>query len=268
MLGAVIGDIAGSTFEGRAEKPDHVGFFEKGSLATDDTVCTLAVANAILEWTARGDRMHSRRYYAANLRAFGTRYPDVGYGQSFREWIFSDDPRPYRSYGNGAAMRVSPIGLACGDMAGTLREAVKCAGVTHNHPDGVKGAKAAAGAVFLAHRGFSKTEIKRFIEGSIGYPLDFDIEDLHRNYRFEIKCSRSVPQAIFAFLVSEDFEDAVRKALYLGGDSDTIASITGAIAAAYYKKIPERIKNGVLPYLDAGQKKIIREFDAKFGITY
>jgi len=268
MLGAIIGDIAGSPYEGKTEKPARVAFFERGSVATDDTVCTLEVANAILEWTARGDQARSRKYYAANLRAFGRRYPDAGYGQSFREWIFSDSAGPYRSYGNGAAMRVSPIGLSCGDLAETLREAAKCAGVTHNHPDGVRGAKAAAGAVFLAHRGFSKAEIKRFVEKKIGYKLDFDVEELHCNYRFEIKCSRSVPQAIFAFLVSNDFEDAIRKAVYIGGDSDTTASIAGAIAGAFYKSIPDSVKDNALTFLDVEQKRIIREFDGKFGITY
>ena len=200
------------------------------------------------------------------MRLYGKRYPQAGYGQSFKEWLVSPDPKPYHSYGNGSAMRVSPVGCAFPSLKEVLKEAKKSAEITHNHPDGIKGAQAVAGSVYLAFRNHSKDEIRKSVEKDIGYSLDFNLEDLHKHYKFEIQCKHSVPQAIYAFLISKDFISAVSNALYIGGDSDTIASIAGAIAGAYYKKIPEEIKEKLLVFLDAPQKKVIHDFIAGFHI--
>jgi ADP-ribosylglycohydrolase len=267
MIGALIGDIAGSRYEHEGPKPVAVSFFEKGCRITDDSVLTLAVARALLEFQGQTKDRDRTPYYRAQLRAYGRRYPDAGYGQSFREWLAAPDPGPYGSFGNGSAMRVSPVGYAFPTLKETLVEAKKSAAVTHNHPDGVKGAQAVAGCVHLAFHGETKAGIALFVEQEIGYPLDFDLEDLHRNYKFEIQCERSVPQAIFAFLEATDFASAVRNALYIGGDSDTLASIAGAIAGAFYKKIPEAIKAALPVFLDAEQKKLIESFNRTYGIT-
>jgi ADP-ribosylglycohydrolase len=268
MIGAIIGDIAGSSFEHRDAKPDTIRFFEKGSSVTDDSVLTLAMARAILEFRNQEKEKNSGVFYRAQLHAYGRRYPDAGYGQSFKDWLAAEDPRPYHSFGNGSAMRVSPIGYAFPTLSETLVEAKKSAAVTHNHPDGIKGAQAVAGCVHLAWHGADKDRIRDFVEKDIGYSLDFNLEDLHRNYQFEIQCARSVPQAIFAFLESADFANAIRNALYIGGDSDTMACIAGAVAGAFYKSIPGEIIDAAAIFLDAEQKKLIREFNAAFGIAY
>jgi ADP-ribosylglycohydrolase len=268
MTGAIIGDIVGSVYESSNVKPSDFNLFDKGCSITDDSVLTIAIARAITECIHNKDIINSRKYYIKYLQLFGRRYPYAGYGQGFFNWLFSDDPKPYYSFGNGSAMRVSPIGYAFDDLDATLKEAEKSAEVTHNHPDGINGAKAIAAAVYLARNGGSKHKIKNYIESEIHYPLDFDLEDLHRNYQFEIKCSRSVPQAIFAFLESRDFEDAIRKAIYIGGDSDTIACMAGAVAEAYYKNIPEDIYKKISFYLDEDQKNVIKQFKKQFNIKY
>ncbi|HEQ72149.1 MAG TPA: ADP-ribosylglycohydrolase family protein [Spirochaetia bacterium] len=269
MIGAIIGDIAGSTYEFGSEKPAQATFFRKGSAITDDSILTVATARALLELRAVGkSAADSRLYYKNHYLLYGRRYPHAGYGQSFKEWLSSPDPRPYGSYGNGSAMRVSPIGYAFPTLKETLREAGKSAAVTHNHPDGIKGARAVAGAVFLAFHGGSKEDVRAFVENEIGYPLRFNLEKLHREYRFEIQCAKSVPQAVFAFLESGDFTGAVRNALYIGGDSDTISCIAGAIAGAYYKKIPEDIIESAMCFMDAEMKKTVKEFNEAFGVRF
>jgi ADP-ribosylglycohydrolase len=265
LLGAIIGDIAGSSYEGGGGKPADFAFFPKGSSITDDSVMTLAVAKAVVECAKNNDWENSKKYYLEYTRTYGSRYPHAGYGHGFKEWLQSDNPKPYGSYGNGSAMRVSAIGYAFDGMDRTLAEAEKSAAITHNHPDGIRGAKAVAAAVHLARNGRTREEIGSFIESDIGYPLDFNLDRLHADYRFEIQCSQSVPQALFAFLVSNDFEDAVRKALWIGGDTDTIACIAGAVAEAFYKTIPGEIKSKAMFYLDADQKKVVREFNGMFG---
>ncbi|MBN1409404.1 MAG: ADP-ribosylglycohydrolase family protein [Spirochaetales bacterium] len=264
MLGAIIGDIAGSAYEHRKVESYDFPLFQRRSCITDDSVLTIGVAGAILEVRKKKDFSRSKEYYLQYIRLYGRRYPDAGYGHSFMGWLKSDKPKPYYSYGNGSGMRVSPVGLAFETMKDVLSEAKKTAEITHNHSDGIKGAQAVAGSVFLAKGGATKKEIRDFVVNKIGYPLDFDLETLRKKYRFEIQCAHSVPQAIFAFLQSNDFEDAVRKAVYIGGDSDTIACMAGAIAAAFYKSIPVDIKTKALFYLDAEQKKVMSTFNGMF----
>lgn len=228
MLGAIAGDIVGSVYEFQPIKSEEFPLFGPGSRFTDDTVMTVAVANAILEGSD----------YATEMKAFGRRYPDAGYGGSFIRWIFEDAALPYNSWGNGAAMRVSPIGLAFNSVAQVLREAQLSAKVSHNHPEGIKGAQATALAVFLARTGTEKEDIRHEITERFGYDLNRTVADVRPSYGFDVSCQGSVPEALIAFLDSRDYEDAVRKAVSLGGDSDTLACIAGGIAEAFYREIP------------------------------
>lgn len=231
MLGAIAGDIIGSVYEFEPIKSEDFPLFAPACRFTDDTVMTVAIARAILEGTD----------YGAAMKAFGRRYPDAGYGGSFIRWIFEDEVRPYHSWGNGAAMRVSPIGLAFDDAERVLLKAGRSAAVSHNHPEGIRGAQATALAVFLARTGAGREEIRREIAGRFGYDLNRTVAEIRPRYRFDVSCQGSVPEAIIAFLDSRDYEDAVRKAVSLGGDSDTLACIAGGIAAAHYREIPPAI---------------------------
>ena len=228
MLGAIIGDIVGSRFE-KKPKVGNKGFtlITERSRFTDDTVLTVAVADAILNGLS----------YESAIRQYYKNYPNAGYGRAFKAWAQDDHAIAYESYGNGSAMRSSPIGWAFNSMERVVHEAIDSAVVSHNHPEGVKGSKAIAMAVYMARQGCRKREIKEMVMG-LGYPqLDglFDAEHIG----FDSSCQGTVPQAVWAFLVSKNFEDAVRTAVMMGGDADTIASMTGAIAHAYYKKIPQ-----------------------------
>lgn len=227
MLGAIAGDIIGSVYEHQPIKSEEFPLFGPACRFTDDTVMTVAVAHAILEG---GD-------YAAEMKAFGRRYPDAGYGGSFIRWIFEDGVLPYNSWGNGAAMRVSPIGLAFDSVERVLREAQLSAEVSHNHPEGIKGAQATALAVFLARTGAGKEAIRHEITQRFGYDLNRTITKVRPRYGFDVSCQGSVPESLLAFLDSRDYEDAVRKAVSLGGDSDTMACIAGGIAEAFYSEI-------------------------------
>lgn len=256
MLGAVIGDVIGSVFEFRNVKTTDFPLFCERSTFTDDTVLTVAVARAIL--TGEG--------YAESLRDFGKRYPDAGYGGMFKRWLKAAEPRPYESWGNGSAMRVSPVGLAFDTTEKVLAEARKTAEVTHNHPDGIKGAQATALAVFMARTGTEKDDIKKEITGRFEYDLARPLDEIRPSYKFDSSCAGSVPQALTAFLESEDFEDAVRKAVSLGGDSDTIASIAGAVAQAFYKEVPEEIASNVRERLPEEFLEILDGFSDKYGV--
>jgi ADP-ribosylglycohydrolase len=257
MIGAIAGDIIGSVFEWRNVKTTDFELFSKDSRFTDDTVLTVAVADCILY---RGD-------YAKTMRAYGRRYPHAGYGERFRKWLFSDTPLPYNSFGNGSAMRVSPVGFAFPTIAEVIEQAGKSAEITHNHPDGIRGAKAVAAAVFLARTGESKKGIKNYIEEHIMYDLDMTLDTIRPGYRFDQTCNGSVPQAIIAFLESEDYEDAIRKAISIGGDSDTIACITGGIAQAFYGKIPKHIFTKVSDLLPADLRRIVAEFELRYAVA-
>jgi len=256
MIGAIAGDIIGSVYEGHNIKRTDFPLFDAGCRFTDDTVLTVAVADAILNHSDYGEK----------LREYFKLFPGRGYGGGFRRWAAHRDSRPYYSKGNGSAMRVSPVGFAFDGMEKVLEEAKKSAEVSHNHPEGIKGAQAVASTVFLAKTGSSKTEIKRYVERSFGYDLNEPLDAIRQYYRFDVTCPGSVPQAIRAFLESNDYEDAIRKAISIGGDSDTIACITGGIAEAYYKKVPDVIVEKVKKILDQRLNNILSEFAIKYGL--
>jgi ADP-ribosylglycohydrolase len=258
MLGAIVGDIAGSRFEFNNHRSKDFELFGEGCFATDDSIMTLAVARAIMEaaegktpaGNGRGPDFHARlsALTVKHMQEIGRKYPDCGFGGMFRRWVFSDSPEPYNSFGNGAAMRVSPAGFAATSERDAEQLAEAVTKVTHNHEEGLKGAKATAAAIYMARHGALKNEIRNRIAGEY-YSLDFRIDDIRPVYRFNETCQETVPQAIACFLESMSFEDAVRTAISLGGDSDTIAAIAGAIAEAYYG-VPDGIKEKALGYLD------------------
>ncbi len=256
MLGAIAGDIIGSVYEWNNIKTKDFPLFSVNCQFTDDTVLTVAVADVILNGGGYAERL--KEYYRC--------YPDSGYGGSFRHWCKSTSNEPYNSWGNGSAMRVSPVGFAGDDLDSVLREAKRSAEVTHNHPEGIKGAQATAAAIFLARTGHQKGAIKSYIEATFGYNLGQTLETIRPGYRFDVSCQGSVPQAILAFLESTDFEDAIRNGVSLGGDSDTIACITGGIAEAFYGGIPEPIASQALDRLDQRLSAITREFRFKYGL--
>jgi ADP-ribosylglycohydrolase len=253
MLGAIAGDIIGSVYEFSPIKTEEFPLFHEESRFTDDTVMTVAVAGAIL---GDGD-------YGASMHALGRRYPRAGYGGNFMRWLQSDDPKPYKSLGNGSAMRVSPVGLAFDSEERVLAEAWRSAVVSHDHPEGIKGAQATALAVFLARRGAGKPAIRREVESRFGYDLNRTLAGIRPGYRFDVSCQGTVPEAIIAFLESNDYEDAVRKAVSLGGDSDTLACITGGIAAAHYQSIPEHIVSRARSLLPEEFIEIIDRFPGR-----
>jgi ADP-ribosylglycohydrolase len=254
MLGAMVGDIVGSRFEFNNHRSKDFELFSDGCFATDDSIMTLAVAKAIME----ADKIASRDNpkYCDNLREFavkymrkiGRNYPNCGFGGMFYKWVFSDTMGAYNSFGNGAAMRVSPCGFAARTEAEALLLAKTVTEVTHNHPEGIKGAEATALAIFLARNSKNKDEIKTRIEADY-YKLNFTIDEIHPTYEFNETCQETVLQAIQCFLESNDFEDAIRTAISLGGDSDTIGAITCAIAEAFYG-VPDEICENALKYLD------------------
>jgi ADP-ribosylglycohydrolase len=254
IIGAVAGDIIGSVYEWHNIKTVDFDLFCHKSTFTDDSVLTLATMDAIL---------HKKNYGDA-YQAFGRKYSHKGYGPHFYEWIHSENPEPYNSWGNGSAMRVSPVGWYGSSIEEVMAEAQKSAEVTHNHPEGVKGAQATASALYMARTGKNKDEIKKFITDTFRYDLDRRIDDIRPGYEFDVSCQGSVPEAIIAFLESADFENAIRLAVSLGGDSDTIACITGGIAEAYYRTIPEHIIERVLEILPNSLVKIIEEFSIKY----
>ncbi len=256
MLGAIAGDIIGSVYESGWIKRTNFALFAPGARFTDDTVLTVAVADCIL----------NNKDYAVTLKEYGRRYPDAGYGGMFYRWLCRPDSAPYNSYGNGSAMRVSPVGFAFSTIDEVLREAKRSAEVTHNHPDGIKGAQVIASAIFLARTGKEKKEIARYIEERFGYNLRQTLDEIRPNYQFDETCQGSVPQAVIAFLESIDYEDAVRKAVSLGGDSDTLACMAGGIAQAYYNKIPSYIVSEVRQILNEDLLAIVDEFNNCYGL--
>ena len=264
MLGAVIGDIVGSIFEFSPTKAKDFPFFQSGCRFTDDTVMSAAVASACLEYLSSGrDYEIFSKTVTAKMRELGRRHPRAGYGGMFAQWLISDDMPPYNSFGNGSAMRVSPVAWVAQSLTEALKLAELSALPTHNHPDGVKGAQAAGACVYLARSGSSKDEIRKYVTDNF-YPLDFTIDAIRPGYSFDVTCSGSVPQAIESFLESSDYEDAVRTAVSLGGDSDTIGAITGGIAEAFYG-VPEDIKKAALEYLPDDIIEVYNKFCAAIG---
>lgn len=234
MYGAFIGDIVGSKYEFNNIKTKDFPLFSPGCDYTDDSIMTAAVARAIL-CTAREDCGDFSRVLVETMQDFGRRYPHPtgAYGGRFADWLRREDPAPYGSYGNGSAMRVSPCALAAVTLEEALELARVSAAVTHDHPEGIKGAQAVAAALFLAKTGASKEEIRQYVAGHF-YPLDFTLDSIRADYHFDVSCQGSVPQAIVAFLESSGFEDAVRGAVSIGGDCDTTGAMAGSIAWTYY----------------------------------
>lgn len=254
MIGAIAGDIVGSIYEASPIKRKDFPLFDPRCRFTDDSVLTVAVARAILE---DGD-------YRRWVREIGRRHPHAGYGGSFIQWLQSHNPEPYGSWGNGAAMRVSPVGFAFNDVDTVLHEAARSAEISHNHPEGIKGAQAVAFAVFLARTGAGKEQIKEETVRRFGYDLDRTLDGIRPSYRFDISCQGTVPEAIIAFLESTSFEDALRNAVSLGGDSDTLACITGGIAEAWYGAVPGPIQEQVRRYLTDDLRTITDQFGERF----
>ncbi len=254
MLGAIAGDIIGSPYEFNPIKTIEFPLFTGDSAFTDDTVLTVAVADCILN---NGD-------YAVYVKEYGRRYANAGYGGMFRNWLASSNNEPYNSFGNGSAMRVSPVGFAFDSLEEVLAQARKSAIITHNHPEGIKGAQAVAVAIFLARTGSSKDYIREYIEKNTGYNLRQKLDDIRPDYTFDVTCQGSVPQSIIAFLESNSYEDAIRKAISLGGDADTMACIAGGIAEAYYGDIPESILSEVRRILDPRLLDIANKFYEKY----
>lgn len=256
MIGAVAGDVIGSVYEGRPIKTKDFPLFHPQSRFTDDTVLTLAVAEAIL----------TGRPYRDKVLELGRRYPHAGYGGAFRAWLRAGDPKPYNSWGNGSAMRVSPVGFAFDTAEEVLREAAFSAAITHDHPEGIRGAQATALAVWLARKGSSKEEIRKTIAGRFGYDLNRTVDGIRPAYRFDVSCQGTVPEAIIAFLDSCSWEDAVRNAVSLGGDSDTLACITGGIAEGYYGGVPTDVRAQALRLLPDDLRGIVERFEGRYGL--
>lgn len=254
MIGAIAGDIIGSVYERHPIKSKDFPLFHPRCRFTDDSVLTIAVAEAIL----------TGQPYERAIQEIGRRYPGAGYGASFMAWLFCDQPRPYNSWGNGAAMRVSPVGFAFDREEDVLSEAEKTARISHNHPEGVKGAQATALAVFLSRMGYSRDEIRERISRQFGYNLSRTVDDIRPAYSFDISCQGTVPEAITAFLDSKSYEDAVRNAISLGGDSDTLACITGGIAEAFYGSVPEEVRARVKQCLTPDLWQVAEAFCAKY----
>lgn len=267
MLGAIIGDVVGSVYEWNNIKTKDFELFKPNCFFTDDTVMIVAVAKALLltreKQSKAKEKISFKKELIEQMQDFGKRFPNAGYGGMFADWLVSDNPKPYNSLGNGSAMRVSP----CGYIAVTLDEALllakASAEVTHNHPEGIKGAQATASAIFLARCNRSKDEIKEYIQDNF-YPLDKSLDEIRPKYSFNETCQETVPQAIQAFLESVDFEDAIRNAISLGGDSDTLGAITGSIAWTYYRQFSMPLS----PDLQKMQEKVYTYLPQEFIDIY
>lgn len=258
MYGAIVGDIVGSIYEFDNLRQKDFPLFGDGCDFTDDTVMTIAVEKWLCSETSI-DALDEKRLVEI-MQDFGRRYPDRGYGGHFAIWLSEDEPQPYNSWGNGSAMRASGAGWRCNSMTDTRRVAKMTAEVTHNHPEGIKGAEATAAAIFLARNGKCKADIKQYIETEFGYDLNFTCDEIRPTYQFNETCQDTVPQAIVAFLESTDFEDAIRNAISVGGDSDTLACITGGIAEAFYGAVPEDILRQVKAILTKELDDIVESY--------
>ena len=260
MLGAIIGDIVGSRFERHNHKSKDFELFTDRCRFTDDTAMTVAIAKALLE--CNGDYTDLSNHAIRCMQEIGQKYPNAGYGQIFYLWLHKKAPEPYWSYGNGSAMRVSPVAYVAKSAQECINLADAITKVSHDHPEGMKGAEAAALATWGAMRGIPKGAIRAHIEEWY-YILDFTIDEIRPKYRFDASCQGSVPQAIEAFLESENFEDTIRIAVSLGGDSDTIAAIAGGIAGAYYG-VPNDLRLKAIEYLPAEFIDILEDFEKNY----
>ena len=260
MLGAIIGDVVGSRFEWNNIKIKEFDLFTDDCFATDDSIMTLAIAKAIMESDKKFENLSAK--VIEHMQKLGRKYPYCGYGGSFAGWLLSSNPKPYNSWGNGAAMRVSSVAYAGNTMEEVIELTKKVTEVTHNHPEGIKGAEATAIAIYMARTGSNLEEIKKYINENY-YKIDFTLDDIRDDYTFDVSCQGTVPQALAAFFESVDFEDAVRNAISLGGDSDTLAAIAGSIAEAYYG-IPTKVREVAIKYLDKYLREILFEFESKY----
>ena len=254
MLGAIAGDIIGSVYEWNNLKSKEFDLFSPEAFFTDDSVLTVALAEAIL----------NRDDYGQVMKKYYRRYPGVGYGGSFRGWASEPDSKPYNSWGNGSAMRTSPVGYVFKELDEILAKAEQYASFTHNHPEGIKGAQAVSAAIFIARNGASKEEIKSYIVRQFKYDLTRSIDEIRPDYGFDVSCQGTVPQAITAFIESESYEDAVRNAVSIGGDSDTLACITGGIAEAFYGELPKNISATAMNILDENLRETVAVFYEKY----
>lgn len=260
MIGAILGDIIGSPYEfDRGNKTKDFPLFSDRSRFTDDTVMTIAVAEAFMEMPKDASDEEIRQRLITSLRRWGKRYPRAGYGMRFNLWLKVQKPVPYNSFGNGSAMRVSPVAWIYDDLASVLHAAKLSAEITHNHPEGIKGAQATAAAIFLARKKHSKDEIKAYITENFEYDLGRTCDEIRPDYRHVESCQESVPEAITAFLEGENFEDVIRTAVSLGGDTDTIAAIAGSIAEAYYE-VPATLRDECIKRLTMEMVSVLLEF--------
>lgn len=280
MYGAIVGDIAGSWYEGRDSVDKHFEMFGKMNRITDDTVMTVAIGEAFMFFlrdyypniystcgksnNVKSEIIEEEQYeelkkvIVKNMVFWGNKFPNAGYGGRFRKWL-RYNPKPYNSWGNGSAMRVSPVGWMFEDIETTRKMAAVQAEVSHNHPEGLKGAEAIATAIYLARKGESKEYIRQYVETEFGYDVSRTCNEIRPEYTFNVSCQGSVPEAIVAFLDSNDFEDAVRNAVSLGGDTDTIGAMAGSIAEAYYG-VPEDLKEAANRYIPDIMMKPIKAF--------
>ena len=263
VYGAILGDIIGEPYEsGENPKTKDFPLFCAEPEFTDDSVMTIAVCGGILAAGIDADELTMKAALAASMLRWGREYPGAGYGERFYLWLYSSDPKPYGSFGNGSAMRVSSIGWLFKTLSRTRRVAAWSAEITHNHPEGVKGAESVAAAIWLSRNGYSKTEIKTYVEKEFGYDLSRTCDEIRPSYVYEASCQRTVPEAMTAFLEGRDFEDVVRTAVSLGGDCDTLTAVAGSMAEAFYG-IPEDIKAKCTELTTDDMHAVMYEFDKK-----
>jgi len=259
MIGAIVGDIVGSRFEWKNLKSKDFEMFSKDCHFTDDTVMTLAIANALTE-SVKDNFLNLSDCAIKNIIKFFKLYPTCGFGSMFKQWVISKNHLPYNSFGNGSAMRISSVAYVAKSLCEVKKLAKQVTEITHNHPEGLKGAECLACCIWLAKNKKSKTEIKQFVEDNY-YILNFTLNDIRPSYTFDVSCQGSVPQSIVAFLESDSFEDAIRNAVSIDGDSDTIAAMCGSIAEAYYK-IDQKLREQTVKYLDDFLISVLNKFEA------
>ena len=260
MYGAIIGDIVGSVYEWNNIKTKDFPLFHRCCGFTDDSVMTIAVAEALLDAWGQPETAR-RKALTDSLQKWGRRYPDAGYGRKFKQWIFSENPEPYRSWGNGSAMRVSAAGWLYDTLEETQQVAKDTAEVTHNHPDGIKGAVATASVIWMARNRWDKKEIRKYVEAEF-YPLEKNCDQIREVYQYDGSCQGTVPQAITAFLEGNDFEDVIRTAVSLGGDCDTLTCIAGGMAEAFYG-VPEELKQECRKRITPEMQAVLDAFEEK-----
>ncbi len=262
MFGAIIGDIIGSRFEfDRGNKSKEFELFTEACEFTDDTVMTVAVAEALMDSGIDADEKTIKEHLIKSLKKWGQKYPDSGYGARFIEWVLTDDPKPYGSLGNGSGMRVSPVGWLYDSLDRTREVARWTAEVTHNHPEGIKGAESTASAIFMARTGASKAQIRKYIEYEFGYDLSRTLDEIRPYYSHVEDCMHTMPEAFECFLEADSYEETIRNVMYIGGDTDTLAAIAGSIAEACWG-IPEHILKAGNMYLPEDISTIISRFKA------